>query len=147
MKALAEELLAEIAAGRARLENIGEEQAAASRGAGKWTRKEILGHLIDSAANNHQRIVRAPHADPFVWPGYDQNAWVALHAYGGRPWSELVSLWHMLNVQVAHAMAAVPPERLLTRCRIGDNPEATLAWWMRDYIRHLRHHLAQILER
>jgi hypothetical protein len=109
-------------------------------------RKEILGHLIDSAANNHQRFVRAPLADPYAGPGYEQNAWVSLHRYRERPWGELLDLWAALNAHVAYAMEAVPAERLGTRCLIGDNPPVTLEWVMRDYLRHLRHHLAQILD-
>lgn len=116
------------------------------RGAGKWVAKEILGHLIDSAANNHQRFVRARFTDRFEWPGYDQNAWVAVHAYRDRRWIELVDLWAGLNLQVAAAIASTPAERLATPCLIGADPPAPLEWWMRDYLRHLRHHLAQILD-
>jgi hypothetical protein len=81
-----------------------------------------------------------------VWPGYDQNAWVALHGYRARPWAELVDLWVALNRQVAQVIETVPPERLQTRCLIGDKEETPLEWWMRDYLRHLKHHLAQLAE-
>jgi hypothetical protein len=143
---LATELRDEVERASARLRALGETEAARDRGPGKWTKKEILGHAIDSAANNHQRFVRAQAVDPFVWPGYDQNAWVALHGYRARPWRELVDLWVALNLHVAHVIATVPPERLQTRCRIGDKEETPLEWWMDDYLRHLRHHLAQLAE-
>jgi hypothetical protein len=139
------ELRAEIAAALPRLRALSEARAAQPRGEGRWVRKEILGHLIDSAANNHQRFVRARFSDRFVWPGYDQNAWVAAHRYRERPWTELVDLWAGLNAHVAAAMTSVPTERLATECAIGDDPPAPLEWWMRDYVRHLRHHLNQIL--
>jgi hypothetical protein len=108
-------------------------------------RKEILGHLIDSAANNHQRFVRGRLADRLVAPGYDQDAWVEVHAYKARPWAELLDLWAALNRHLAHVLETTPAERRATPCTIGDDPEATLEWVARDYVRHLRHHLAQIL--
>ena len=122
----------------------GASKVSRNRGPGKWGRREILGHLIDSAANNHQGFVRAQFVDSLVWPGYDQVAWVALHRYRERPWSELVDLWVAFNRQVAAAMAAAPAEKLQTRCVFGDREPTSLEWWMRDYLRHLRHHLEQI---
>ena len=129
-----------------RLRAIAPETAAAARPPGKWSRAQVLGHLIDSAANNHQRFVRARAVDPFVWPGYDQRTWVSAHAYRDRSWTELVGLWAALNRHVARVIEATPTERLGTRCVIGDHEPATLEWWMQDYLRHLRHHLAQLLE-
>jgi hypothetical protein len=142
---VARELRGEVESALPRLRKLGEADVTRHRGAGKWIKKEILGHLIDSAANNHQRFVRAPLADPFVGPGYDQRAWVSLHRYRDRSWTELIDIWAGLNAQVAYAMESVPAERRGTRCLIGDNEPATLEWWMRDYVRHLRHHLAQLL--
>jgi CTP:molybdopterin cytidylyltransferase MocA len=141
----AEELRAEVTTALPRLRALSEARAGQSRGDGKWVRKEILGHLIDSAANNHQRFVRARVSDPFVWPGYDQNAWVAAHGYRERSWTELVDLWAGLNAHLTTAMNSVPADRLAIECVIGDQPPASLEWWMRDYVRHMRHHLAQIL--
>lgn len=143
---MAAELGEEVDAALPRLRRLAEADVTRDRGSGKWIKKEVLGHLIDSAANNHQRFVRAPAADPFVGPGYDQNAWVAAHGYRDRAWAELVDLWAGLNRHLAHVIAAVPPARLQTRCIIGDNAPAPLEWWIRDYVRHLRHHLAQILD-
>jgi hypothetical protein len=142
---LAADLRSEVEATLPRLRAVTEAEAAADRGAGKWVAKEVLGHLVDSAANNHQRIVRAPSSDPFVWPGYEQNTWVAAHRYRDRPWTELIDLWAALNRHLAHAIEAVPASALETRCVIGGGNPVTLEWLMRDYVRHLRHHLAQIL--
>lgn len=143
---LESELRTEIDSTLLRLRKLTETDAARDRGAGKWVKKEILGHLIDSAANNQQRFVRAQFEDPFVGPGYDQDVWVALHRYGQRPWTELLDIWTAMNRQVAHAIESVPENRLQTRCIIGKNEPATLEWWIRDYLVHMRHHLAQILE-
>ena len=146
MTELATELRAEIESALARLRKFTESDVTRDRGAGKWVKKEILGHLIDSAANNHQRFVRAQFEDPFVGPGYEQDAWVALHRYRQRPWTELLDIWAALNRQVARAIESVPENRLNTRCIIGTNEPGTLEWWMRDYLVHMRHHLDQIFE-
>lgn len=107
-------------------------------------KKEILGHLIDSAANNHQRFVWARFTDPLIWPEYDGDSWVEIHRYRERPWIALVTLWEALNLQVAAVIESMPADRLGTSCRIGENPPAPLEWVMRDYLRHMRHHLEQL---
>ncbi len=107
-------------------------------------RKEILGHLIDSAANNHQRFVRAQLVSPLVLDGYDGDAWVALQRYRERPWSELVDLWAAMNRHVAVVIEGAEAAKLQTPCLIGGREAKPLEWWMRDYLRHLRHHLEQI---
>ena len=140
-----DDLRAEVDAALPRLRALSPARAVEARGAGKWVRSEILGHLIDSAANNHQRFVRARFSDPFVWPGYEQDAWVAAHRYRERPWPELIGLWAALNEQVVAAMQSVPADRLSTSCVIGNDPPVSLEWLMNDYVRHMRHHLAQIL--
>ncbi|MFB3777767.1 MAG: DinB family protein [Bryobacteraceae bacterium] len=141
---LARELRAEVERAAGRLKNLSEAEVSRDRGAGKWLKKEILGHLIDSAANNHQRFVRAQLTSPFLWPGYDQRAWVPLHHYAERPWTELVNLWLALNLHVAAVIEHMPAGKLPTPCTIGDHEPASLEWWMRDYLRHLRHHLEQL---
>jgi hypothetical protein len=141
---LAAELRAEVERWAVRFRTMSETDVVQDRGVGKWVKKEILGHLIDSAANNHQRFVRAQFVNPFVWPGYDQQAWVQLHRYRERPWGELVELWVVLNRQIAAVIESVPAEKLQTSCIIGDGEPKPLEWWMRDYLHHMRHHLEQI---
>jgi hypothetical protein len=138
------ELRAEVERAASRFRTFGESEATAGRGAGKWVKKEILGHLIDSAANNHQRFVRAQLESPLVLSGYDQEAWVSVQRYRERSWAELVELWAALNLHVAAVIEGVPPEKLQTPCTIGDREPCSLEWWMRDYLRHLEHHLAQL---
>jgi hypothetical protein len=110
----------------------------------KWSRKEILGHLIDSVANNHQRIVRAQLAGALEFPPYAQMDWVRVQAYERAAWASLVALWTAFNRHLAHVIAAVPVEKLSTPCRIGDRDPVTLEFLITDYIRHLEHHLKQI---
>lgn len=128
------------------LEAISETDSLRLRGAGSWSRKQILGHLIDSALNNLHRFVRAQQTEELVFPGYDQRRWVDAGGYSERPWPALVSLWGALNAQVAHVIAAIPAERLGTPCRIGDGPPVSLEYIARDYVKHLRHHLEQVLD-
>jgi len=129
-----------------KLQALSEEDVMRSRGAGKWVKKEILGHLIDSALNNQERFVRAQMSDRLVWPGYEQDRWVAVQKYRERPWTELIQLWEQLNRHIAHVMTIVPPNRLSAQCVIGNDEPVTLEWLMNDYIRHLRHHLNQIFD-
>ena len=143
---IADELRAAVTDMVPRLRAISDAQATASRGPGKWQRVEILGHLIDSAANNQQRFVLAPRGATFEGPTYEQEHWVRVHAYRMRPWSEIIDLWAAFNLHLAHAMAAVPDDRLSTPCTIGTSSPETLEWLLQDYIRHMHHHLAQILE-
>ena len=131
--------------------------AAVPRAPGKWSRKEIVGHLIDSASNNHQRFVQAQFTDELLCSTYDQDAWVRAQRYGEAQWSELVSLWALFNEHLARVMVAIPAEpRMKPRARhnldqvaFGTFPASqpvTLEQFMHDYVVHLEHHLAQILE-
>jgi hypothetical protein len=128
------------------LEAISEEESLTTRGPGTWSRKQILGHLVDSALNNVQRFVRAQQADELDLPDYDQPGWVAASGYQDRPWTDLVSLWAVLNVHLVHVIARVPVPALETPCRIGGSQPVTLEFIVRDYVRHLRHHLQQIFD-
>ena len=135
---------------------MSEEESGAPRASGKWSPKEIVGHLIDSASNNHQRFVRAQFTDHLVFPGYEQEAWVRAQGYREEPWPLLVELWRSFNLHLAHVMERSPESaRLDARGRhnldqigwvkIGENEPATLEYLMRDYVGHLKNHLRQIL--
>ncbi len=111
---------------------------------GGWSRKEVLGHLIDSASNNHQRFVRACLQESLEFPGYDQNGCVRLQAPNQADWNVLVSLWAAYNQYLAHVIARIPASKLETPCRIGSGEPVTLRFLAEDYVRHLVHHLEQI---
>lgn len=138
------------------LRAITDMDASRSPALGKWSPKQIVGHLIDSAANNHQRFVRATLQDELVFPGYAQEAWVALQRYHQAAWADLLALWVAYNLHLATVMAAVPDEAR-TRVRAVHNldaiathapvtaADATLENFMGDYVDHLIKHLRQIL--
>ncbi len=118
---------------------------------GKWSKKQELGHLIDSALNNHQRFVRAQipaHLEAGVLKiaGYSQNDWVEVGEYQSRVWGELVRLWKSLNQQILHVMKNMPLESRDIKCSIGGGEAVTLEFVMVDYVGHLKHHIAKILE-
>ncbi len=112
---------------------------------GKWSRKEILGHLIDSASNNHQRFVRARLSSEVSFPGYAQNQWVETQGYQSESWQNLVQLWAGFNRHILHFVSRIPEDSADNRCALDGNEPVTLRFLVDDYVRHLEHHLAQIL--
>ncbi len=112
----------------------------------KWSKKEILGHLIDSASNNHQKFLRAQFADKLVFPDYSQKEWVETQDYADENWRLLVELWSALNLHLAHVIDRIPPEKLTVQCKIGDDDVITLEGVVAGYVRHMEHHLKQIYE-
>jgi hypothetical protein len=128
-----------------RLRRLGDREAGERPSAEKWSRKEALGHLIDSAANNHQRFVRALLEEELAFPGYAQTQWVGQQGYAEESWELLVGLWSAFNRHLAHVVSRVPQVKLAARCRIGDGSPVTLGFLIDDYIRHMKHHLEQIL--
>jgi hypothetical protein len=130
--------------------------AAAGRppGPGKWSPREVVGHLVDSAANNHQRFVRGQLQDDLVFMGYAQNDWVRVQDYAHAPWEDLVALWRLYNRHLARVMELAPPDRRLEPRAKHNIQEigfaapveatATLDGIMLDYVEHLLHHLRQL---
>jgi DinB family protein len=123
------------------------EAAARRPGARTWSPKEVLGHLIDSAGNNHQRFVRAQETDALTMPGYEQNHWVSSQGYQDADWSHLVALWAHLNLHLADVIARIPPSKYSVSCTIGSDPPAPLESIVTGYLDHLNHHIAQIRQR
>jgi hypothetical protein len=128
-----------------RLLALSEAESSSRPSPDKWSRKEILGHLIDSASNNHQRFVRAQLSSEIRLPEYDQEAWVRTQSYQTESWENLVQLWKSFNLHVLHLGAKIPGERLNSMCFIGTNEPVTLEFLFIDYVRHVKHHLQQIL--
>ncbi len=128
------------------LGQISEEDASISPAPGRWSKKQILGHLIDSAGNNHQRFVRAQTAPRLEFPAYQQESWVAVQSYATEPWPDLVNLWLALNRHLLHIIRNVDEACLPRPVAIGANEPIPLSAVMEGYCDHLEHHVAQILE-
>jgi len=127
-----------------RLEKLSLEAVESKPTPSTWSPKEELGHLLDSAANNHQRIVRAQLEDNPALPGYEQNRWVAVHAYQRRDWGELIELWQALNGQLLAAAEAVPDAAWSRRLTVPGSEPLTLQFVFEDYVAHMLHHLQHI---
>ena len=111
----------------------------------KWSKKETLGHLIDSATNNHHRFVRAQFEDrPMVT--YNADEWVAASRYQMMPARHLIYLWQLYNLHILELIKRMPAEVMELECRTGDESVHTLAWLFDDYVVHLEHHLRQMVE-
>src|SRR5438105_4301853 len=128
-----------------KLRQIGDAHASLRPAPGKWSKKEILGHLVDSAANNHQRFVRLQLNSRIDLPGYDGDEWVRVQRYQDRPWREIIELWKPYNMQLASVIRHVDPATLRHIWHTPDDTDMDLEFIMRDYVVHLRHHLDQIL--
>jgi len=131
------------------------EDIASAKEPEKWSKKEIIGHLIDSASNNHQRFVRAQFKDDLIFQGYNQNEWVNVQDYQKMSWLSMINLWKEFNLLIVHVSERIP-ESLLKQPRKAHNLDliawkeipadqpATLEYFIRDYFGHLRHHINQI---
>ena len=139
----------------ARLLTVPDAEAARYPAPGKWSSKEIIGHLIDSAANNHLRFVRAQFTTDLVSPGYPQADFVRVQQYHQAGWPGLVTLWRDYNLHIARVIEATPDDARLRERRqhnldeiawqpVARDQPVTLDYFMRDYVAHLRHHLRQV---
>ena len=139
-----------------RLRAINDGDAARQAGTA-WSAKQTLGHLIDSAANNHGRFVVAQMKDDLIFPGYEQDSWVDIQNYREASWPQLVDLWTAYNLHLAHVMSSAPDEKLSQRRSqhtlqtiafetIKETEPTTLEYLMKDYVAHLKHHLNQIFD-
>ena len=144
METISRELTELVASVSAKLARIDDAQAATRPAQGEWSRKEILGHLIDSAANNHQRFIRSQIQNPLSFPPYAQEDWVRLQAYNACPWEQLIELWKAYNLHLAWIIDQVPAGALDNACTIGDGPPVSLGFLITDYMRHMKLHMAQL---
>lgn len=141
---LAADLRAAVEAGLAGpLARYDDVTASMSAAEGKWSAKEVVGHLIDSANNNLQRVVRLSIDESLAMLGYKQAEWVAVQHYRKRHWSDLVILWSALNLHLAHVIAHVEKAHL-TREWTFEQGEMQLGFIIEDYIAHMNYHLERM---
>ncbi|MEW6236482.1 MAG: DinB family protein [Candidatus Omnitrophota bacterium] len=112
-----------------------------------WSKQEILGHLIDSACNNHQRFVRGAQNLARDFPMYKPVQWVEVQRYREMNWQELVELFYHYNLHLSRVIDNLSPEAMNNPCNIGKDNPVTIQFVVDDYLRHLRHHLEKILEK
>jgi hypothetical protein len=108
----------------------------------KWSKKEILGHLCDSAINNIERFIKIQYEERvYVIQSYNQDQWVTCQNYQDRTLDEIVNLFQTLNKQIVNIVKNVPNEKLSNLCAIGNNQHKTLEWLIQDYLGHMEHHI------
>ncbi|HET9272634.1 MAG TPA: DinB family protein [Vicinamibacterales bacterium] len=110
-----------------------------------WCAREIVGHLIDSACNNHRRWILGQTPGLATFDGYEQNLWVSRNAYADESWADLVALWAAYNRHLRHVIARTPAGHLSLSAMSpdGDGP-VSIGFLMQDYVGHIRHHLEQV---
>lgn len=139
------ELLARtISEASTRLASMSNDHATSRSSADAWSKKEELGHLIDSAWNNYVRLIRAQLEDTPALPEYAQNGWVALQGYQERDWNDVIGLWAAVNRHLLHAARAIPAASLLRTCTVGPSEPLSIQFLLDDYLDHMLHHLEHI---
>lgn len=135
-----------IESGRRSLLALDADGAHAKPAPDRWSISEVIGHLVDSACNNHQRFVRAQFCAELVFPKYDQNEWVTAASYPTCDWESLVELWYHYNRLICVLIRNIDQSKLSVPCTITPYETCTLEFLVTDYLDHLRHHL-EILEK
>ena len=147
MKAIVGELKSVIHSYAKKLGDLSEEDFSAMPGHGKWSKKEELGHLLDSAHTNLRRFVVAQYeSEPKIV--YEQELWVQKCAYQQQPTAPIISFWILLNEQICSVLASMPVEMQERLCDTGKHKKELhpLSWLAQDYVKHILHHLHHILE-
>jgi len=114
---------------------------------GKWSKKQVLGHLIDSAINNLKRFTDIQFSpQPYIVQAYQQNELMAVNNYQELPLAHLLQLWQSLNQQVVFIVENIPAEKMhfAVNSQYNSNEMKTLAWIICDYVAHMEHHWKQV---
>lgn len=109
----------------------------------KWSKKEILGHLIDSATNNHHRIIRGQFEENPVIV-YDQDQWNRYGHYQKMETSKIIDFWLAYNQHLIGLIKRISIENLDRKVVLGGEL-VTIAYLIEDYVQHLEHHLRQVV--
>ncbi len=106
----------------------------------QWTLKEIIGHLIDSASNNHQRFVRLQFDDLLDFPAYNGEQWIKIQKYADIDWKALIALWYSYNCVLVEVIRHMDSSRLENVWVKGEDA-LTLSFLVNDYYRHMEWHI------
>ena len=144
MKETADELRKIVAMVSPLLRELKDPEIAVRPAPKKWSQKEILGHLIDSAGNNQQKFVRIMQQSHLDFPGYRQDDWVDLQKWTRADWQNMIALWESYNIHIAHLLETIDAEYYDNTITIEGTGPFKLSFILPDYVEHLKHHVKQI---
>ena len=145
MREVADELTGIVQEYAKKIAKLSEVEFSAKTNPEKWSKKEVLGHLTDSAENNLRRFICGQYESPPPKIKYDQNFWVTANDYQHSPSIEVIENWKLINLKICRVLASMPKENYSRMCEFGDGKLLTLEWLAIDYVKHLKHHLNQII--
>ena len=143
MKNVAHELRSIISDYAEKIDAIPDEIFAEKRLPHKWSKKEILGHLVDSAQNNLRRFITSQYEPQPPFITYQQDFWVASNQYQSMAKEDVIHLWRLLNLRICTVLENMPEDNYSKQCNTGSLH--TLEWLSSDYVKHMKHHINQII--
>ncbi len=144
MKETARELNEIIDAFAAKFDLIDEQDFSDKPLPNKWSRKEVVGHLIDSAHNNLRRFITGQYESTPPKITYNQDLWVQANGYQGMDKHEIIQLWKLINKRIVSVLMTMPESNYKRQCET--NTLHSLEWLAEDYVRHMKHHLNQVIK-
>lgn len=147
MKKVTEELASIVSEFVTKISSISEKEFSAKPLPNKWSKKEVLGHLIDSAQNNMRRFICGQYESTPPHIIYEQDFWVSANAYGQAKSEHVIQLWQLINNRLSDVLNAMPAANYTKECNTGRTSEQlhSLEWLAEDYVKHMKHHLNQII--
>ena len=147
MKKVTEELQRIVAEYTTKISSLPEKEFAAKPLPNKWSKKEVLGHLIDSAQNNLRRFICGQYENSPPHIIYEQDFWVSANAYGQAKSEEVIQLWQLINQRIYDVIDPMPVANYSNACNTGRTTEQlhSIEWLAEDYVKHMKHHLNQII--
>ena len=145
MKKVVQELHAIVTEYRNKFDGIAENDFQAKPLPHKWSKQEVVGHLIDSAQNNLRRFICGQYESSPPLVVYQQDFWVAANGYQQMKKQDVVELWQLLNFRICAVLENMPAENYTKEANAGSI--RTLEWLAHDYVKHMKHHINQIISR
>lgn len=141
------ELLAILTTYSARFNAIAENEFSEKSNPKKWSKKEIVGHLVDSGHNNLRRFIVGQYENYPPKITYEQDFWVTANGYQNLKQSEVIELWRLVNLNIASVLRTMDPKDYHKQVDTGKTGHQlhTLEWLASDYIKHMKHHINQII--
>jgi hypothetical protein len=147
MKQVIQELDQIVQAYSKKIRSIPENEFSAKPLPNKWSKKEVIGHLIDSAQNNLRRFICGQYESAPPKIVYEQNRWVTSNNYLQADSEEIITFWELINKRIVAVLNQMPSSAYSMKCDTGktDSQLYTIEWLAADYVRHLKHHLNQVI--